>query len=88
LLTSVPHNIKASGDDLKGGDNVFKVAILGAILSKAGCNHISELNPELSNISSLVTFVVIDFYDFETAITAIGLGDKPLYKHQSKYNFT
>lgn len=85
LTCVVPHNVKASNVDLKGGDNVFNVSISGAILSEACFKLISRTNPELSCISSLVTFIAIDFYEFETTISGIGLGSKPLYKHQSKY---
>ena len=71
--------------DFTGGDNVLQITIHGAVLSSICSDYICKNLPELGHMENLVSFVFIDFYDFETEISSIGVGMKPTYNHISKY---
>jgi hypothetical protein len=86
-LEIVPSNTKKyTSETFKGGDNLFEVNVHGAVLSKAGAEHICKKSPDFFNPASLVSFISIDFYDFETEVSCIGIGLKPIYNHTSKFS--
>lgn len=78
------HEPKFKLGDLAGGDNVLQLTVHGAILSSTCSDYICRNNPELIHTENLVSFVSVDFYDFETEVSAIGIGMKPIFNHISK----
>lgn len=57
------------------------------ILNDEGIRHVQDLNLknfDFTNMDDVVSFVLFDFYDFETQMTPIRRGNKPSYNFVSK----
>jgi hypothetical protein len=79
IIYIVTDIIPESKTEWNGGENCFSIHISGAILSEA---------MTLTNNSSteyLTTFCYLDFFEFETEPTPLGIGKKPRYNHTIKY---
>jgi hypothetical protein len=68
----------------KGGENRLCIDIVGAVFGEAVARCLSLTK----GLDTLCTFCYIDFYEFETEVTPLGIGQKPLYHHTIKYNLT
>ena len=71
--------------DFSNGNNTLQVTIHGAVLSSDCIDLICRNHPELNYADKLTSFISFDFYDFQTEISGIGIGTKPIYNHQSRY---
>jgi hypothetical protein len=58
--------------------------VIGAVFSDA-VNRFLSLT---KGLDGLCTFCFIDFYEFETEATPLGMGPKPLFHHTIKYNLS
>ena len=77
---------KESTQKLQPGQNIIAVHIQAALFNEKSCEDDPWLKERLfSHEKSATTFVAIDFYDFETEISGIGFGVKPVYDHTAKY---
>ena len=56
-----------------------------AVISQEGFMYLRNTNPEIDGPNCLVSFLYMDFFEFESEITPIGIGLKPFYNHTSRY---
>jgi hypothetical protein len=61
------------------GENSLELSIVGAVLNESVAS--AKFNDQFA------TFAYVDFYEFGTAVTPLGIGIKPLYNHMIKYLF-
>ncbi len=73
--------IPENTNEWKGGENCFSVTITGAILSDIASKYLANSD---SSIEHLTTFCYIDFFEFQTEPTPLGIGKKPQYNHTIK----
>ncbi|KAI8911107.1 hypothetical protein EDD86DRAFT_204412 [Gorgonomyces haynaldii] len=65
---------------LQNGQNTISITLSSAILHE---EPIKQLH--LEQDSQLITFLTVDFFDFETACSPLGLGRKPVYDYQAQF---
>lgn len=83
----VPYQIKSNfASELRAGENLFEININGAVYSKKCSDYLHNFLPGFSSLDNLISFVIVDFYDFETAVSSIGVGSKPIFA--DKFRFT
>jgi hypothetical protein len=58
--------------------------IIGAVFAES----VSRLLTLSHGQENLCTFCYIDFFEFETETTPLGIGSKPLFHHTIKYNLS
>ena len=67
--------------EFRSGANKLTIEIKAAILAEDIQNHLMH---DLKSVESLTSFCFIDFFEFGTETTPLGLGRKPIYNHSIK----
>ncbi|TPX40966.1 hypothetical protein SeMB42_g05806 [Synchytrium endobioticum] len=80
------HEVETDDDIvLENGQNLVEINVDGALISEAGFSTMRKLGLDFTE-SSQATFVVhFDFFNFETQVSPLGLGLKPLFNFTSRY---
>lgn len=55
------------------------------IFNDAALKAFHDLGLDNEDPSNMTTFVVFDFFEFETQVSPLGLGLKPRFGHTSRY---
>ena len=86
-------SIKSATDDdddinLEPGQNLVDITVKSALISPEGLDHLRSLGLSakfnLDSPNALTSFVMFDFYDFESVLTHLGLGLKPLFNNMAR----
>lgn len=73
---------------LKPGQNHLAIHIQGAIFSPQGLEYLAKRNEITQDQPLFTTCAIIDFSEFETEISCIGFGSKPIYDYTSRFVVT
>ncbi|TPX75087.1 hypothetical protein CcCBS67573_g03652 [Chytriomyces confervae] len=71
--------------ELATGQNLVEIHIESALISDDGLYHVRKLGFDMEDPSKLTTFIHYDFFEFETQVSPMGLGQKPMFNCTSKY---
>jgi hypothetical protein len=74
--------------ELLPGENLLTISIGGCKFSQDGIQNLLVTGLVDLEFDKWKTFVVIDFYDFATQVTPLGIGRNPTYNHDMKYVIT
>ena len=74
-------------EELAQGQNMIDMSIKAGIFNEDAFKMFIDLGLETEDVSMMTTFIVFDFYEFETQISPLGLGDKPHYGCTSRFKF-
>ncbi|KAJ3343666.1 X-linked retinitis pigmentosa GTPase regulator-interacting protein 1 [Entophlyctis luteolus] len=78
-----------AGDDdeieLATGQNLVEIHIESALISDSGLHHIRKLGVDMEDPAKLTSFVHYDFFEFETQVSPMGVGQKPMFNYTAKY---
>ena len=64
---------------------MIEIHIESAIFSDAGLRFLRRLGLNKEDVSKITTFVHFDFFDFETQVSCLGIGQKPVFNCTSKF---
>ncbi|KAJ3238542.1 X-linked retinitis pigmentosa GTPase regulator-interacting protein 1 [Chytriomyces hyalinus] len=87
----IPGEIEKARDEdddvveLATGQNLVEIHIESALISDDGLYHVRKLGFDMEDPSKLTTFIHYDFFEFETQVSPMGLGQKPMFNCTSKY---
>lgn len=86
-IVPVKDLVEAAEDafNLAKGQNVIDIHIEAGIISDEALKSFHDLGIDNEDPSLITTFVLFDFYEFETQVTPLGLGLKPHYGHTSRF---
>ncbi|KAI8831918.1 hypothetical protein BJ741DRAFT_536426 [Chytriomyces cf. hyalinus JEL632] len=59
--------------------NLVEIHIESALISDDGLYHVRKLGFDMEDPSKLTTFIHYDFFEFETQVSPMGLGQKPIF---------
>ncbi|KAJ3075481.1 X-linked retinitis pigmentosa GTPase regulator-interacting protein 1 [Podochytrium sp. JEL0797] len=71
--------------ELATGQNLIEIHIESALISDDGMYHIKKLGIDMEDPAKLTTFIHYDFFEFETQVSPMGLGQKPVFNYTAKY---
>ncbi|KAJ3017920.1 UNVERIFIED_CONTAM: X-linked retinitis pigmentosa GTPase regulator-interacting protein 1 [Siphonaria sp. JEL0065] len=71
--------------ELATGQNMIEIHIESALISDDGLYYIRKLGLDMEDSAKLTTFIHYDFFEFETQVSPMGLGQKPVFNFTSKY---
>lgn len=66
------------------GQNIIDIHIEAALLNNEALSAYN-LGIDEEEFNSMTTFVIFDFFEFETQMTPLGLGLKPHFGHTARY---
>lgn len=75
----------SNGINLRPGQNIFSITIRAAIFSPEGCDYLYKKKQITKEQTEFTTCAIIEFADFETEVSCIGFGKKPIYDYTSKF---
>ncbi|KAJ8327874.1 hypothetical protein QVD99_006385 [Batrachochytrium dendrobatidis] len=77
----------SSFDSLVQGQTAIEISIDTGLFSKEGQQHLLQTLPVLQNVGDSITmFVAVDFFEFETEFSGLGLSWKPRFNHTMRFN--
>ncbi|KAI8922697.1 hypothetical protein BC831DRAFT_474756 [Entophlyctis helioformis] len=72
---------------LESGQTALELHIVAGLFSDEGTRHLARTVPMLQNAhTNIATFVAVDFFEFETEFTGLGLDWTPHYNHTIRFN--
>ena len=71
--------------NLAKGQNVIDIHIEAGLLSDEALSLFHDLGLDNEDPHLMTTFVMFDFYEFETQVSPLGLGLKPHFGHTSRF---
>ncbi|KAJ3115162.1 X-linked retinitis pigmentosa GTPase regulator-interacting protein 1 [Physocladia obscura] len=67
------------------GQNLIEIHLESALISDEGIHHIKKLGIDMEDSAKLTAFIHYDFFEFETQVSPMGLGQKPVFNYTAKY---
>ena len=74
-----------SAIDLAKGQNVIDIHLEAALFNDEALAIFHDLGLDTEDAAMMTTFVLFDFYEFETQVSPLGIGSKPHYGHTSRF---